>query len=75
MARIVAACGAPLAPPRSIDGTGARVGTPQQRVPRSISLRTALAWMDQQLGAKPCLKGDQFTVADAYLFTVAGWGA
>jgi glutathione S-transferase len=33
-----------------------------------------LAWVDQQLGAKQYLTGDQFTVADAYLFTVAGWG-
>ncbi len=33
-----------------------------------------LAWVDQQLGAKQYLMGDQFTVADAYLFTVAGWG-
>ncbi len=34
-----------------------------------------LAWVDQQLAGKQYLMGDQFCVADAYLFTVAGWGA
>ena len=33
-----------------------------------------LAWVDQQLAGKQYLMGDQFSVADAYLFTVAGWG-
>ena len=33
-----------------------------------------LAWVDQQLAGKPYLTGDGFTVADGYLFTVAGWG-
>jgi glutathione S-transferase len=33
-----------------------------------------LAWVDQQLEGKAYLMGDTFTVADAYLFTVAGWG-
>jgi glutathione S-transferase len=32
-----------------------------------------LAWVDSQLAGKQYLMGDQFTVADAYLFTVAGW--
>ena len=34
-----------------------------------------LTWVDGQLADKTWLMGDTFTVADAYLFTVAGWGA
>lgn len=33
-----------------------------------------LAWVDSQLAGKAYLMGNTFTVADAYLFTVAGWG-
>ncbi len=33
-----------------------------------------MAWVDGQLAGKSFLLGDDFTVADAYLFTVAGWG-
>jgi len=33
-----------------------------------------LAWVDQQLEGHDYLMGAQFTVADAYLYTVAGWG-
>ena len=33
-----------------------------------------LAWVDTQLEGKTYLMGDTFTVADGYLFTVAGWG-
>ncbi len=32
-----------------------------------------LTWVDGQLAGKAWLMGDTFTVADAYLFTVAGW--
>jgi glutathione S-transferase len=31
-------------------------------------------WVDSQLAGRDYLMGDTFTVADAYLFTVAGWG-
>ena len=32
-----------------------------------------LAWVDRQLEGKQYLMGDAFSVADAYLFTVANW--
>ena len=31
-------------------------------------------WVDEQLSAQPYLMGPAFCVADAYLFTVSGWG-
>ena len=37
-------------------------------------LSSRLAWVDSQLEGKSYLMGDTFTVADAYLFTVASWG-
>jgi glutathione S-transferase len=37
-------------------------------------LADRLAWVDTQLEGKDYLMGAQFTVADGYLFTVAGWG-
>lgn len=33
-----------------------------------------LEWINQQLEGKTFLMGDNFTVADAYLFTATGWG-
>ena len=32
-----------------------------------------LKWIDEQLAGKQYLMGDQFTVADGYLFTVTNW--
>jgi len=32
-----------------------------------------LDWLEKQLGSKQYLMGDQFTVADAYLFTILSW--
>ena len=32
-----------------------------------------LQWVDGELAHKPYLMGEQFTVADAYLFTVSNW--
>jgi glutathione S-transferase len=38
-------------------------------------LAKRLAYVEQALGDKKYLMGDQFTIADAYLSTVLGWGA
>lgn len=37
------------------------------------SLAKRLAWVDSELAGKDYLLGEQFTVADAYLFTVTNW--
>jgi glutathione S-transferase len=39
----------------------------------SAKVRQRLAWVDGELAGKQYLMGDAFTVADPYLFTVAGW--
>jgi glutathione S-transferase len=36
-------------------------------------LGARLQWVEGELAKGPYLMGDQFTVADAYLFTVVGW--
>lgn len=36
-------------------------------------LQSRYAWIEQQLGDKPYLMGEDFTVADGYLFTVMRW--
>lgn len=36
-------------------------------------LAERLRWVDQQLAGKSYLTGETFTVADAYLFVIAGW--
>lgn len=38
-------------------------------------LMQRLQWIDSQLAEQPYLMGEQFTVADSYLFTVVNWGA
>lgn len=37
------------------------------------ALRSRFEWVEQQLAGKDYVLGSQFTVADAYLFTVTGW--
>lgn len=36
-------------------------------------LSDRFTWVQEQLGSKQYLMGEQFTVADAYLFTTLGW--
>jgi glutathione S-transferase len=38
------------------------------------TLAKRYAWVDEQLHGKDYLAGSQFTVADAYLFTITNWG-
>ncbi|MBT9461230.1 MAG: glutathione transferase GstA [Rugosibacter sp.] len=38
------------------------------------TLDRRLTYIAQQLGSKQFLVGDNFTIADAYLFTILGWG-
>jgi glutathione S-transferase len=50
--------------------------TPADYKPAVIDkLLSRMAWIDGQLAGKPYLMGEHFSVADAYLFTVTGWGA
>ena len=37
------------------------------------NLTKRVGWLAENLGSKPFLMGEQFTVADAYLFVVLGW--
>ncbi len=38
------------------------------------TLAKRYAWVDEQLEGKDYVTGSQFTVADAYLFTITNWG-
>jgi len=53
-----------------------RPGTPEEYKPVArASILARLQWIDSQLAGKSYLMGEQFTVADAYLFTVTNWAA
>jgi len=50
-------------------------GMPEEaKVLARAKLVDRLTWVDTQLAGKSYLMGEHFTVPDAYLFTVAGWG-
>jgi glutathione S-transferase len=46
----------------------------QAKTMAKTRLDSRLAWVDAELGGKTYLMGEHFTVADAYLFVVTGWG-
>jgi glutathione S-transferase len=47
--------------------------TPDAKTAAQDALGKKFDWLSGQLGAKKFLLGDNFTVADAYLFTMLGW--
>ena len=50
-------------------------GTPEDYKPQvKQRLLARLQWVDSEIAGKPYLMGEQFSVADAYLFTVTNWG-
>jgi len=49
--------------------------TPETKASSMERLGLRLKWVDGELANKEYLMGSQFTVADAYLFTVTNWAA
>lgn len=49
--------------------------TPEVRAEKEAYLKKRFAALEKTLAGKSYLFGDKFTVADAYLFTVASWAA
>ena len=47
--------------------------TPEGKEDRIVLFGRRCDFLVQQLGGKPYLTGDKFTIADAYLFTILGW--
>ena len=47
--------------------------TPEWKEDRIALFGRRCDYLVKALGNKPCLMGDKFTVADAYLFTILGW--
>jgi glutathione S-transferase len=48
---------------------------PETKAYSRKNLAARLAYLQRTIGSKSFLMGEQFTVADAYLFTVLSWGA
>lgn len=55
----------PLFNPATVEETKAQV---------RAALQARLSWVNQQLEGRQYLLGEQFSVADAYLFVVSNWG-
>jgi glutathione S-transferase len=49
--------------------------TPEAKAATLATLDKKFAFLTAQLGDKPYLLGDTFTVADAYLFTILSWSS
>ena len=47
--------------------------TPEMKDYARANLTKRVGWLAEKLGSKPYLMGEQFTVADAYLFVVLSW--
>ena len=45
------------------------------RSARKLALLKQYTWLDQRLAKQPWLLGDEFSAADAYLFTVTNWAS
>jgi glutathione S-transferase len=43
------------------------------RSSRKLALQKHYSWLEQRLSKQPWLLGDEFSAADAYLFTVTNW--
>ena len=46
---------------------------PEAKTLAAAKLKSNLKWIDTKLTGNQYLMGDQFTVADAYLFTISNW--
>ncbi|RQS71541.1 glutathione S-transferase [Burkholderia sp. Bp8963] len=42
--------------------------------PARVKLESRYAWIDRQLADRTFVMGDAFSIADAYLFALTGWG-
>jgi glutathione S-transferase len=50
-----------------------RSASPEWKAGVTANLHKRFAWLEKQLAGKQYIFGDQFTVADGYLFTVLNW--
>jgi glutathione S-transferase len=48
-------------------------GAEIEKTNANAKLKKSFDWLEKQLGTRPYLMGEQFTVADAYLVTVINW--